>query len=116
MQYRLDTQTHDIAPNEAAALGREVILVDVRTTGECDAGHRPGATHVAIEAIQAGWRGRDARLPFVTLCRTGEIAQHAAQLLRDKGRDAVALHGGMLAWAAAGLPLVTNTGAPPRVH
>ena len=92
-----------------------MILVDVRSTVEFDAGHAPGAINMPIEAIEAGWRGNDDRLPFVTICRSSETAQHAAHLLRTKGCDAVAIQGGMLAWAAAGLPLVTNIRTPPRV-
>ena len=115
MQCRRDVHTHDIAPSDVAALNREVILVDVRSTVEFDAGHAPGAINMPIEAIEAGWRGNDARQPFVTICRSSETAQHAAHLLRTKGCDAVAIQGGMLAWAAAGLPLVTNIGTPPRV-
>jgi len=115
MQYRLDLHSDDIAPDDVVALNGEVVLVDLRAGTDFEAGHAPGATPISIDAIEHGWRGADGRLPFVIVCRTGDDARHAARLLRDRGRDAFALRGGMLAWATDNQPLVTNSGAPPRV-
>ena len=115
MQYRLDANVDDLEPCDVTALNGEVIIVDLRTADEFDAGHIPGAIAVSISAIDQGWRGDDARLPFITVCRTGKVARHAAQALRAHGRDAYAVRGGMLAWHAAGEPIVTNAGTPPIV-
>jgi rhodanese-related sulfurtransferase len=35
--------------------------------------------------------------------------------LRQRGHDAVNLEGGMVDWEAAGRPLVSETGEPPKV-
>lgn len=115
MQYRLDLRSEDIAPDDVVALNGELVLVDVRDSDEFEAGHAPGANPISMDAIDSGWRGTDGRLPFVVVCRTGERARHAARLLRDRGRDAFALRGGMLAWAADGQALVTNSGARPHI-
>ena len=115
MQYRLDLRREDIAPDDVVALNGELVLVDVRDTDEFEAGHAPGANPISMDAIDDGWCGTDGRLPFVVVCRTGERARHAARLLRDSGRDAFALRGGMLAWAADDQALVTNSGTGPQV-
>jgi rhodanese-related sulfurtransferase len=115
VQYRLDLQSEDIAPEDVVALNGELVLIDVRETTEFEAGHAPGANPIAMDTIEHGWRGTDGRLPFVIVCRTGERAPNAARLLRDRGRDAFALRGGMLAWATDNQPLVTNSGAHPHI-
>jgi rhodanese-related sulfurtransferase len=115
VQYRLDVRSEHIAPADVVALNGELVLIDLRDQTEFEAGHAPGATPIAMDTIERGWRGADARLPFVIVCRNGELAGRAAHLLRERGRDAFAVHGGMLAWATDGQPLVTNSGTRPQV-
>ena len=89
VQYRLDRRIEDIAPSDVVALNGELILVDLRDAAEFEAGHVPGAIRISIETIEQGWSGIDGRLPFVTVCRTGDMARHAAHLLRDRGREQI---------------------------
>ena len=49
------------------------------------------------------------------MCRTGARSEKAAGALIGAGYDAVNLAGGMQAWAAVGLPVVTDAGEPGRV-
>jgi rhodanese-related sulfurtransferase len=51
----------------------------------------------------------------VVVCRSGGRSNAIALLLNSRGVNAVNLSGGMHAWEQAGLPVVTETGAPGRV-
>jgi rhodanese-related sulfurtransferase len=46
----------------------------------------------------------------VTVCRVGGRSAAITETLNARGLDAVNLAGGMRAWAAAGLPVVTEHG------
>ena len=97
----------DVQPDEVAELQRRgaVQLVDVREDYEWDAGRIPGARHVTLSELpaHAGAIARDT--PVVFVCRVGGRSTMAAQAFRRAGYDAYSLDGGMLAWAAGGLPL-----------
>jgi rhodanese-related sulfurtransferase len=63
-----------------------VVVVDVRTKGEFDAGHVPGALNVPFDEIAA----RAAELgppstPVLLYCRTGRRTAIATQALKAKG-------------------------------
>ena len=53
--------------------------------------------------------------PLLVVCRVGARSEQVAAWLRGQGRDAHNLTGGLLSWAAAGRPLVTDAGAPGAV-
>jgi rhodanese-related sulfurtransferase len=44
----------------------------------------------------------------VVVCRSGNRSAHATTMLRGAGVDAVNLDGGLRAWSATGMPLVTD--------
>jgi hydroxyacylglutathione hydrolase/adenylyltransferase/sulfurtransferase len=97
----------DVAPAELAELQRRgaVQLVDVREDYEWDAGRIPGARHVGLSRLVAQAESIDRLSPVVFVCRVGARSTLAAQAFRRAGYDAYSLAGGMLAWAARGLPL-----------
>ena len=94
-----------------------VVLLDVREAPEWKAGHAPGAVHLPLTRLLAGAalppdaQGR----PVVAICRSGRRSQQAAQLLTDRGVEAVDVTGGMTAWAEAGLPVVDERGRDGRI-
>jgi len=49
------------------------------------------------------------------VCRVGGRSERAAAALLQRGYDAVNLAGGMQAWLAAGMPVVTDLGDPGAV-
>jgi rhodanese-related sulfurtransferase len=49
------------------------------------------------------------------VCRVGGRSERAAAVLLQRGYDAVNLAGGMQAWRAAGMPIVTDSGDPGTV-
>jgi rhodanese-related sulfurtransferase len=99
--------------DEAVAVGAS--LLDVREPEEYDAGHAPLATSIPLGELGQ----RIAELPrdalIVCVCRSGVRSAAAAVALVTADFDAVNLAGGMHAWAADGLPIVTANGAPGTV-
>jgi rhodanese-related sulfurtransferase len=97
------------------AMDDGAILVDVREPAEWAAGHVEGARHIPL--AQLGQRQRELPVgrPVITVCRSGARSARAATLLAGQGREVSNLDGGMRAWAAAGLPVVTEGGLPGAV-
>lgn len=102
----------DVAGAEQA-LRHAALLLDVREPEEWAAGHAPQAVHTPLGDLHAG-QFPDDRV-VVVVCRSGRRSAQATRQLRERGIDAINLDGGMQAWAAAGLPLVTETGGPGTV-
>ena len=100
---------------EGARLVREedALLLDVREPDEWTAGHAPGAVHVPLRTLPANRPEPGRRV--VAVCRSGGRSASATAALRQWGYDAVNLDGGMQAWEAAGLDVVTDEGGPGRV-
>src|SRR5271169_67704 len=88
-------------------------LLDVREDDEWAAGHVPGATHIPLGQLGA----RTAELPqdfqIYVICRSGVRSARATQALNGAGWQALNVAGGMQDWAAAGRPMVTDSGAVP---
>jgi rhodanese-related sulfurtransferase len=99
----------------AAAVPAGAWLLDVREDGEWDAGHVPDATHIPLGQLGA----RTGELPvdqeIYVICRSGVRSGRATQALNGAGWRAVNVAGGMQDWAAAGRPMMTDSGATPYV-
>ena len=95
---------------EGERLVREegALLLDVREPDEWSAGHAPEAVHVPLRTLPANRPERGRRV--VAVCRSGARSASATAALRQWGYDAVNLDGGMQAWEAAGLAVVTDGG------
>ena len=90
--------------------GRErgLVILDVRERDAYDAGHIPGARHVARGQLEIliDRMLPDPTTPVLTYCEFGKISTLAAATLRTMGfTRAVALDGGLKAWREAGHPL-----------
>ncbi|WP_435741853.1 rhodanese-like domain-containing protein [Nocardioides sp. SYSU DS0663] len=95
-------------------LPEHLSVLDVREQVEWAHGHVEGAVHVPLMELPQ----RLADLPegqTLVVCRVGGRSAQAVGYLVQQGYDAVNLDGGMLDWAAAGRPMVSETGQPPRV-
>lgn len=97
------------------SLPEGAFLLDVREDDEWAAGRAEGAVHLPLPVLAA----RVAELPrdvtIACVCRGGGRSAQAAAYLGAQGFSAVNVHGGMKAWAEAGLPMVTESGMPPQV-
>jgi DMSO/TMAO reductase YedYZ molybdopterin-dependent catalytic subunit/rhodanese-related sulfurtransferase len=88
------------------------VLHDVREPHEWSEAHAPQAVLIPMGEVQA----RRSELPsgrrIVVVCRSGGRSAAITDTLRARGYDAVNLTGGMCAWTAAGLPVVTEPVLP----
>jgi rhodanese-related sulfurtransferase len=91
-----------------------VQVLDVREDVEWRHGHIDGATHIPLRDIPA----RVSEVPdgqTLVVCKVGGRSAQAVAYLRQQGHDVVNLEGGMVDWAAAGRPMVSETGRDPHV-
>ncbi|HVV29604.1 MAG TPA: rhodanese-like domain-containing protein [Mycobacteriales bacterium] len=91
-------------------------LLDVREDDEWAAGHAPQAVHIPLGELVARIDEVPRDRQVVAVCHSGGRSARATAFLCSQGVDAVNFAGGMLAWAAAGAPMQSSTGAPPVVY
>jgi rhodanese-related sulfurtransferase len=111
-----NTELPTVGPSDALALiDAGALLVDVREDFEWQAGHAEMARHVPLGELEerVGELPRDKQL--VLVCRAGGRSARATAFLLGSGFQASNLAGGMTAWAAAALPMVSEDGSPAIV-
>lgn len=113
MTDRPDVPEIDVAEAARRVGAGEVLLLDVRQDDEWQAGHAPQSVHVPLTEL-APDRIPTGR-PVVVVCRSGN-GRHTRPLRWTLPATTCATAGGMRAWAAAGLPVVTPDGSPGRVE
>ncbi len=90
----------------------DVLILDVRTPAEFNAGHVPGAInspHMLLPSRLNEVR-RQGQKEVVVYCETGPRAGIAEHVLREAGfADVRHLEGDMAAWRRTALPIVTPT-------
>ncbi|MDX6206052.1 MAG: hypothetical protein QOF39_2109 [Frankiales bacterium] len=100
---------------DATAVPAGAYLLDVREPYEWEAGHVAGAIAMPMGEVTARLDEVPADRPVVVVCRSGHRSAQVTGYLARQGRQAVNLDGGMHAWQDAGLPMVSETAAPPAV-
>jgi len=80
-------------------------LLDVRQPAEYRGGHVAGSRLIPLGELSAKIAAIDRSAPVYVLCRSGARAASAVAVLARQGFDARVIDGGILAWAAAGLPV-----------
>lgn len=109
------SKIEDVSPEEAMALqDGGAVLVDVRENDEWSAGHAPTAVHLPLGEVE-GSVARFEGKTVLTVCRSGGRSAKAAQMLAVGGVDVRNVAGGMTAWMAGGLPVVSNDGTDGTV-
>jgi rhodanese-related sulfurtransferase len=85
----------------------DIVVLDVRPTGEYAAGHVPGAVSIPIDQLADRIGELPAEVEVVAYCRGRfcVFAHDAVRLLTAHGRTARRLEDGMLEWRLAGLPV-----------
>jgi rhodanese-related sulfurtransferase len=105
------TVTVDAVPDP---IPEGLVVLDVREPVEWQYGHIEGAIHIPMAQLPA----RLDELPegqTLVVCAVGGRSARAVVWLNQQGRDSVNLDGGMVEWADAGRPMVSETGADPQV-
>lgn len=103
-----DLKIDPTALQERLVAGLPTTILDVRPASEREEWYIPGSIHVkAYEALKTGGLGpiEPIQLPddqlIVAVCGAGKTSLTAAKLLRERGKNAVSLAGGMKAWSIA---------------
>ena len=86
----------------------DLVVLDVRTPDEFNAGHLDGA--IMIDFYEADFRAQIAELdrdvPYLLYCRSGNRSGSTADIMADLGfSDVIDIDGGINAWQAAGQPV-----------
>ncbi len=99
----------------AASVPDGAWLLDVREPDEWAAGHVPQARHIPLG--QLGNRANEVPQDqdVYVICRSGGRSGRATEALNGAGWQAINVAGGMQDWAAAGRPMVAESGAEPYV-
>jgi rhodanese-related sulfurtransferase len=102
----------DYSPQDVAKLlqNGDIQLVDVREPEEHEAGRIAGGRLVPLGELAAHAETISREEPIVFYCRSGSRSAMAAEAFRQAGFDAHNMAGGLLEWAAAGLPLEPSDG------
>jgi rhodanese-related sulfurtransferase len=95
--------------------GADAVLLDVREDDEWARGHAPDAQHIPMAEVPGRLAEIDLDKDLYVICHAGGRSQRVAAYLQRNGFDAVNVEGGMLAWTAAGRPVVTDDGSPGAI-
>ncbi len=101
--------------NEVSVADLEQVLatggrvVDVRETDEYEAGHVPGAVHVALGTVPDRVDAFAGEGPTYVICKSGGRSLRACEFLAGQGVQAINVAGGTMAWVAAGRPVVEGS-------
>lgn len=98
-----------------AEFGPHNVLLDVREDDEWKRGHAAAAQHIPMGQVLARLDEIDRSATLYVICKVGGRSAKVAEFLARDGFEASNVEGGMLAWAAAGRPVVTDDGRPGRV-
>jgi rhodanese-related sulfurtransferase len=85
-------------------------LIDVRADHEWEAGHLPGAVHIALPELPARTDEIDKDRPVILYCRGGNRSSMATTALAEAGYDAAKLAEGATGWEEEGLPFEPEGG------
>jgi phage shock protein E len=84
------------------------LILDVRTAGEYEAGHVPGAINIPHDQLETRLAeiNADPNRPVVVYCQSGRRAEMATSVLSEHGFSQVLhLEGDMSQWRADGLAI-----------
>lgn len=97
-------EIQDLNPAEfgkALRANHDAILLDVRTPGEFEEGHLPGALNIDINGydFHEQIENLDETKAYFVYCRSGGRSAAACRYMNSKGfRECYNLSGGILAW------------------
>ena len=98
-----------------AEFGAAAVLLDVREDDEWRRGHAAAAQHIPMGEVPNRLEEIDPTARLYVICHAGGRSARVAQYLARNGYEPVNVCGGMLAWANAGRPVVTDDGSPGSI-
>jgi rhodanese-related sulfurtransferase len=103
----------DLSVTEFSAKVAEagVITLDVRTPGEFAEGYIQGARLIDFQSgnFENEIAALDKNATYAVYCRSGNRSGQAVKVMQDAGfTNVFNMNGGVIDWANAGLPLVSN--------
>ena len=91
----------------------QVALIDVRGSAEWNESHIPGAEHRYLGKLLQQDNLFTPDKTFVMQCRTGGRSITGASIAQKAGaQNVINMDGGIVAWARAGLPIVSEEKQP----
>lgn len=109
--FRPQPRHDEITPVEVQqrlARGDRLYLLDVREREEYVEGHIPDSVLIPLGQLSRKLSSIPKDATIIAICRSGNRSGVAANMLRRAGYGNVLnLRGGIIAWARAGLPMVT---------
>jgi rhodanese-related sulfurtransferase len=102
----------DYTPQQVSEIiqSGDVQLIDVREPHEHEAGRISGDRLISLGQLSGEAASIDRERPVIFYCRSGARSGMAAEAFSQAGFDAHNMSGGLLDWAAAGLPLEPDGG------
>ena len=101
---------------EVAGIPAGAYLLDVREPDEWSAGHAESAVHIPMNDVPTRLAEVPQDAEIYVICKSGGRSAQVTAYLQQNGRRATNVAGGTLAWAGAGKPMVSETGADPHVQ
>jgi rhodanese-related sulfurtransferase len=98
-----------------AEFGPAAVLLDVREPDEWQRGHAADAVHIPMGEVPTRLQEIDPAAKLYVVCQAGGRSLRVAQYLQRNGYQPVNVDGGMLAWAKAGRPVITDDGGPGSI-
>jgi len=87
------------AAGAQSAIDSGAQAVDVRTAGEFQMGHIPGAINVPVDVLEAQAQSWDRDATYVVYCATGQRSTTAVEIMRTLGfKNIRHLSAGIQAW------------------
>jgi hydroxyacylglutathione hydrolase len=96
----------DVIPQEVWELRDSVHLIDVRSPGEFESGHAPGAKLFTLDALPQEINKLPKDETVVFICRSGGRSMNATAFAASQGfKNIYNMKGGMLLWTSLGLKI-----------
>ena len=101
-----------ISPQDfSAKLNEDVVLIDIRTLDEFNAGHIAGAENLDFYSPQfsSNLDALDKDKTYLIYCRTSSRSSQALNMMRTLGfREVYELEGGIVSWSNHNFPVLIN--------
>lgn len=81
------------------AIDKGAQVIDVRTAGEFQMGHIPGAVNTPVDQLEAAAQSWDKEATYVVYCATGQRSATAVEIMKAAGFKNIAhFNAGIQAW------------------